>query len=82
MKIVIGNKPIELLPKEIKVAKALYTKFLQEVKTNSVDNGVPSLYFTTIIIPIHHIKIVSIPFPSFAPFVVRKPFYFAFFCLR
>lgn len=49
MKIVIGNKPIELLPKEIKVAKALYTKFLQEVKTNSVDNGVPSLYFTTII---------------------------------
>lgn len=49
MKIVIGNKDIDLLPKEIKVAKALYTKFLQEVKTNSVDKGVPSLYFTTII---------------------------------
>ena len=49
MKIAIGKKPIELQPKEIKVAKTLITRFLQEVKSQSVDKGVPSLYFTTII---------------------------------
>lgn len=49
MKIRIGKQNIPMNPKEVKVAKKLYTKFLDEVKSESVDKGIPSLYFTTII---------------------------------
>lgn len=49
MKIVIGKKDIPVNDKEIKIAKKLITAFLNNVKSESVEKGVPSLYFSTII---------------------------------
>ena len=50
MKIVIGGKEIELVDRDVKLAKKLVLKFLKTTKEKAESNGAPTFYFTLLIV--------------------------------
>ncbi|MDR0287773.1 MAG: hypothetical protein LBI03_08760 [Clostridiales bacterium] len=46
MKIVVGGKEINLVDRDVKLAKKLVKKFLKTAKEKAEENGAPTFYFT------------------------------------
>ena len=46
MKIIIGGKEIELVDRDVKLAKKLLSKFLKTAKEKAEGNNAPTFYFT------------------------------------
>lgn len=46
MKIIIGGKEINLVDRDVQLAKKLVKKFLKTTKEKAEDNGAPTFYFT------------------------------------
>ena len=50
MKTVISNKEIQLIPRDVKIAKKMVREFFEKTKEKAEEYGSPTFYFTSLIV--------------------------------